>query len=168
MCSICMKVTTAPFIHQSSESIEWFIEEHAFSLSYDLAPHTPHPSPVCTLSLFLSLLVRRRPSLQTRKGDRRGWNQIIRRRESLVLYKLFNIIWPSLYNWKTSCRGEVFFILAYFLQDMDPCAKLKQCKYNTIRQLFQPSLLIDSLILRIYCVKSPATAYSLLRRINCI
>ncbi len=32
-----------------AESIEWFLEDQAFSLSYDLVPHPhplPHPSPV--------------------------------------------------------------------------------------------------------------------------
>ncbi len=59
-----MKVTTAPFIHQSSESIERFIEEHAFSLSYDLAPHTSLLSPAAyslhaesALSLFVAACI---------------------------------------------------------------------------------------------------------------
>ncbi len=44
----------------SAESIEWFIEDHAFSSSYDLS--SPHPFPPllsanAKLSLFLSLPV---------------------------------------------------------------------------------------------------------------
>ncbi len=42
---------------QMPESIEWFIEDQAFSPSYDLAPPaTPLPSSVSKLSLFLRLL----------------------------------------------------------------------------------------------------------------
>ncbi len=48
------------------------------------------PSPVTSLSLFLSLPVCHRPSLMTWEGKRR-WarSQIIRPRESLALYKSF-------------------------------------------------------------------------------
>ncbi len=60
-----------------SESIKWFIEEQAFSPSYDF-----NPPPLLPLS----------PSKHTRRlskrwGTGRGRNQIVRRRESLVLYK---------------------------------------------------------------------------------
>ncbi len=58
---------------------------------------TPSPkSPISKLSLFLGLLVYHRSRLLT--GGGREWerSQIIRRRESLVLYKLFNTRWyPS-------------------------------------------------------------------------
>ncbi len=57
------------------ERFEWFIEDQAFSSSYDFGsyPPPPPPSPVIKLSLFLSLPVCRRSSLQTGKGGRRGW-----------------------------------------------------------------------------------------------
>jgi hypothetical protein len=57
-----------------------------------LLPHQLHP-PASILSLFLSLPVCRRSSLLTGEGGR-GWgrSQIIRRRESLVLYKSFNTL----------------------------------------------------------------------------
>jgi hypothetical protein len=49
----------------SAESIELLIEDQAFLRSYDLAPPlSPPNSPFSKLSLFLSLLVCRRPSLQ--------------------------------------------------------------------------------------------------------
>jgi hypothetical protein len=55
-------------------------------------PLPPSPPSVRKLPLFLSLPVCRQSSLR-RVG--RGWgrSQIIRRRESLVLYKLFNPLW---------------------------------------------------------------------------
>ncbi len=61
-------------------------------------PKTPPPSPVCQLSLFLSLLVSRRSSFLTRRDG--GRSQIIRRLESLVLYKSFNTLCS-----KPSCQG---------------------------------------------------------------
>ncbi len=59
-----------------------------------LHPHPP-PYPVGQLSLFLSLPVRRMSRLLAGE-DGRGWgrSQIIRLRESLVLYKSFNT-----YSW---------------------------------------------------------------------
>jgi hypothetical protein len=55
------------------ESIEWVIDDQAFSPSYDLAPRppppTPSPYPFSKLSLFLSLpICRRRSSLLTGEG----------------------------------------------------------------------------------------------------
>jgi len=50
-----------------------FIEGQAFLRSYDSAPRsTPPPSPVSKLPLFLSLPVRRRPSLLRGDGGRSG------------------------------------------------------------------------------------------------
>jgi hypothetical protein len=84
-------------LHTYAESIELFIKDQASSSSYDLAPHptsTP-PSPVSKLSLFISLPVCRWSSLLTGKGVGRWWgrSQIIRPRESLVLYKSFCTPW---------------------------------------------------------------------------
>ncbi len=53
----------------SPESIEGFIENQAFLLSFDLAPPPPaSPLPVSKLSLFISLPVCRRSSLLTGEG----------------------------------------------------------------------------------------------------
>ncbi len=65
-----------------TERIECFIEDQAFSLSYDLA--LP-PSPISKLSLVVSHW----SSLLTGEGGR---SQIIRRWESLVLYKSCNTL----------------------------------------------------------------------------
>jgi hypothetical protein len=73
------------------ESIGWFLEDQAFSLSYDLA--LP-----CILSTVRQLdrrhtgRLRKRDNLLTEEG---GWvrSQIIRRRKNLVLYKSFNTLW---------------------------------------------------------------------------
>ncbi len=71
------------------ESIEWFIEDQAFSSSYARAPppsSTPR-SPVSKLSLFRILPVFHLSSRLTWEGGRwRRMSQIIRRRESQVLY----------------------------------------------------------------------------------
>ncbi len=78
-----------------TESIEWFIEGHAFLRSYDLAsrPRLP-PSPVSKLSLFLCLPVCRQSSSLTVREGGRGWgrSQIIQPRESLVLDKSRNTL----------------------------------------------------------------------------
>jgi hypothetical protein len=82
-----------------SKSIEQFIEDLTFSPSYDLAPPPP-PYPL-TSQKFVPLSqspVCRRSSLLTGEGGR---SQIKRRRESLVLYKSFNTLWP----WLSKCRG---------------------------------------------------------------
>ncbi len=62
-----------------SESIEWLIEDQAFSRSYNSAP-SPIPSPPLTM--------RKRQVAAGRVGGR-GWarSQIIRPQESLVLYE---------------------------------------------------------------------------------
>ncbi len=75
-----------------AESIEWYVEDKALSLSYDLAPH-PHPlpsSPVSKLSLYLSLHVRRRSSLLMGEEGSGGG---VRGAKSHVLYKSFNTLW---------------------------------------------------------------------------
>ncbi len=84
----------------TAESIEWIIEDQAFSPSYDLAP----PQPPSTLAVFLPV-------------D----GQIIRRRKRLVLYKSFNTLWskgkggseriqPFGHNYKiTTCLWSSFY-----------------------------------------------------------
>jgi hypothetical protein len=64
------------------ESIEWFIEEQAFSLLYDLSLYTER--------------LRKIKNLLTGWGSGWGRSQFIHRRESLVLYKSFNTLWPAL------------------------------------------------------------------------
>ncbi len=56
--------------HDKAETFEWFIEDQAFSPSYDLAPLPPPPllSRQQVVSLFLSLPLCRRVSLLTWEG----------------------------------------------------------------------------------------------------
>jgi hypothetical protein len=86
-----------------TESMEWFLEDQAFSRSYDLAPPpSPPPTPsLVSMFLFLSFRVCRRPSLLTGEGWR-GWrrSQIIRRRENLVFYKSFKTEYVDRYKKK--------------------------------------------------------------------
>jgi hypothetical protein len=61
-------------------------------ISFGYSPN-PHPSPVSKLSLFLRIpvsLVRLTDGRRTRGGGE--GSQIIRSRESMVLYKFFNIL----------------------------------------------------------------------------
>jgi hypothetical protein len=77
---------------QNPEIIEGFIEDQAFTPSQDLAPPTP-PSPLSSVSSTGDTL-RKRYNLLTEEGVRGlGRSQIIRRRDSLVLYKSFNTLW---------------------------------------------------------------------------
>jgi hypothetical protein len=72
----------------TAKSIERSIEDHAFSLSYDLGPPpTPpaHSRPLATERETDNLLM-------GEWGEGWGRSQIMRRRESLVLYKPFNIL----------------------------------------------------------------------------
>jgi hypothetical protein len=77
----------------------WLLPHHLPPLpsASGAPPPPPAPSPVSKLSLFLSLHVCRPPSLLTGDG---GWgrSQIVRPRESLGLYKLFNNLCCKLAN----------------------------------------------------------------------
>ncbi len=70
-----------------AERLELFIEDQAFSRSYDLAspqPHTP-------LDRHHTGRLRKRYNLMT--GDEgRGWARSIQQRESLIVYKSFNTL----------------------------------------------------------------------------
>ncbi len=80
---------------KTGESIDIFIEEQAFSPSYDLAHLNPPLPPTSHISKFsLSQSLCMSPVELTGEGGVRGWgrSQIIRRRERLVLYKLFNTL----------------------------------------------------------------------------
>ncbi len=55
------------------ESIEWFIEDRAFSSSYDLAPHPPPPLPSeSCLSFTVFLCVASRAEWEERGGGDGG------------------------------------------------------------------------------------------------
>ncbi len=83
------------------ENIEWFIENQAFSRSFDLAPpHPLPPFPVSKLSLFLTLPVYCPSSLLMGEGF--GRSQIIRPLVGLFLYKSFNTIWVKLIHSSTN------------------------------------------------------------------
>jgi hypothetical protein len=75
----------------SAESIERFIDDQAFSPSYDLAP--PPPPPVSKLDQQHTGRPRMRDTLLTEEGGARVWGRshIIQWRESLVLYKSFQV-----------------------------------------------------------------------------
>jgi hypothetical protein len=78
-------------------SIEWFVEDQAFSRSYNsgkfrlLAHYLPHPSRKQVVSDFLFGAGQ---DFWREWGRGRGRSQIIRRRESLALIKSFNTLWP--------------------------------------------------------------------------
>jgi len=76
------------------KSIEWFIEDQAFSPSYDFATPLPSSSlipPANCLSLSVLLCVTGRAYWR----ERGGRSQIIRQRESLVLCKSLYTLWLS-------------------------------------------------------------------------
>jgi len=78
-----------------SESIELFIEDQAFSPSYDLAPPPP-PSPVSKLSLFLSLPMYRRSSLLAGEGGIGGKRRIqINDGEKACYFKIHSTLSPA-------------------------------------------------------------------------
>ncbi len=74
------------------KSIEWFIEGHAFSRSYDLALPPSHLPPVSKLDSDTQEDCQRDTTCWRERG--RGWAriQIIRLPESLVFYKSFNTL----------------------------------------------------------------------------
>ncbi len=80
------------------ESIELYIEEQAFLRSFDLAD-SPLPSASC-LSFSVFRCVAGRAYWRETEERERGWerSQIIRRRESLILYKPFNTLWHAGYS----------------------------------------------------------------------
>ncbi len=91
------------------ESIKWFIEDEGFSPSHDSAP--PHPfnplAPLSSASCLSSLHVCCRSSLLTGVGGRGyGRSQILRRRESVILYKSVN----------TLCSWRKITVSFHFLQ----------------------------------------------------
>ncbi len=71
------------------KSIECFLEDQAFSPSYDSVPPPPFHRPAAT---------HRKSEKERRLADRRGgrgWvrSRVIRSQKSLVLYKSFNTLW---------------------------------------------------------------------------
>ncbi len=99
----------------TAESIEWFIENQAFSQSYDAAPPppTPSPSPVTKLDRQHTGRLRKRDNWWKGEGwrNRWTWNQIIRQRESLVLYKSFDILCST---GRLETKLRYFFLIFYF------------------------------------------------------
>ncbi len=77
----------------AAESIEWFIDDQAFFPTYVLAPSPPPsrrpPASCLSLSVFLGVAGQ---AYWGRREDGGGGSQIVRRRESLVLYKSFNTL----------------------------------------------------------------------------
>ncbi len=97
--------------------------------------HTPSPYPPRCL-FFLSFLVCRRSSLLTGKG-KGGWEVVEPSHTTARKPGALQIIQYSPAKFiqvKISCPGEIIFFLY-------PCPKLRLCKYNTMHQLFPPSLL---------------------------
>jgi hypothetical protein len=114
-CSPCQPGQKVDHADSLPESSEWFIEDQAFSPSYDLAPFLP-PSPDNKLSLFLSIPACRRSSVfSTGEGMR---SQIIRRRESLVLCKSFSTLCPrpTLINLTIPLQRKCLILLQNILQ----------------------------------------------------
>ncbi len=78
-----------------TESIEWFVENQAFSPSYDLAP-TPAPlssARVLAIPVFLCVAAGRAYWRERGGGNGVGGSLIKRRRRRLVLCKSFNTLW---------------------------------------------------------------------------
>ncbi len=89
----------------ASKSIEWFIEDQAISPSYDLAPQPPSSLPLSYQQL-VSSCVSAVELTDGRGGSGWGRSQIIRMRESLVLYKSFNTLWVIDLNRTRICLAE--------------------------------------------------------------
>ncbi len=78
-----------PCQSSTPESIEWFIEDLAFPLSYDLTPHPPRPPPpVSNFSLFLSIYV-----WHQKLSDKRGVGGKVR--SQMKWYESWNA-WSSI------------------------------------------------------------------------
>jgi hypothetical protein len=131
-----------------AESIVVFIEDQAFSpcrMIWFLNPPPPlSPSPVSKFSLFLSDPLCRRGSSLLTGGLGWGWgrSQILRRRESLVLYKSFNCIfyelrghsgfYYGLETWPKRGGGGVRGFLVYNLRPQP----MMLCKFKLCLDLF--------------------------------
>ncbi len=95
-----------------TQSIEWFIEDHAFSQTYDLAScPSPHLSSVSMLDQRYTRRLRKRDNFQSwDEGRGKVRSQIVRPQESLILYKSFNTPWVP--GWGESqgatCFSEFF------------------------------------------------------------
>jgi hypothetical protein len=81
-----------------AESIEGFIEDHAFSRGGMIWL----PSLVSKLDSRNTGILRKRDNMLTGKGGR-GWarSRITRSQENLVLYQTFNTLWGEVY---TACK----------------------------------------------------------------
>ncbi len=91
----------AVWVRSKSKSIEWFIEDQAFTPSYGLAPPPPHPTPslVSKFDRPHTGRLRKRDNLLTgERGKEWGRSQIIRERENLALNKSFNTSWLKAFH----------------------------------------------------------------------
>jgi hypothetical protein len=112
----CILYTSAQGQHVNSmkckmsfqpESIEWFIEDQAFSLSYYLAPPPPLSSPGSNGMLDRRYTGRLKISEKKQLADGRwvggGGAKVTGRRENLVFYISFNNLWLKVSNCKNNC-----------------------------------------------------------------
>jgi hypothetical protein len=86
-----------------AKSTEWFLEEKAFSLSDDLSPPPPPGSPHLLVS---STWATHMKIDKERQLADRGRSQIIRLRESLVLYESFKTLGCQATNSNCLARSE--------------------------------------------------------------
>jgi hypothetical protein len=93
------------FVSTYRVHIQWFLEDQALSLSYDLAPPFPHhlpPANCVSFSVFLSVAGR---AYWQKRGGGEG-SQIIRWHRSLVLYKSFSLYYSL---WLLPWSGETHY-----------------------------------------------------------
>jgi hypothetical protein len=91
-----------------AESIEWFIEDLAFSLSYTVWLHL-HPASCLSFSVFLCVAGR------DYWWERGGRSQILHRWESLVFYKPSNTLFPRAFNPLVPLRTLEYVHIIFFL-----------------------------------------------------
>ncbi len=104
-----------------SESVEWwFVEDQAFSRSYDLTPYTPCPPLVSKLDRRYTGRLRKSDNLMTGGGRGKGRSKNMRLPESLVLYQFFNTLWMlwsllHIFSGGLEFVGHSFVNVAFFL-----------------------------------------------------
>ncbi len=99
--SVAADVLHPVIIYSVAESIEWLIEDQAFSPPFHLAPPHPlfPPSPFSMLDRRHRGRLRKKDNLPTVETRGREWERSQRRRESLFLYKSFNTLCFILSSW---------------------------------------------------------------------
>ncbi len=125
-----------------SESIEWFIENQAFSPSCDIGSSPPPSLPSCrAVSLSQSFCV----SPVELTDGRRGWERspIGRRQECLALYKSFSTGTLSLMLFGTCIRYNcVFFLFQELLDGEHARSKAPQHRFR-----YRPPVFLLSCVL---------------------